>query len=156
MWWRLARSEFERRKGEANRKAFQKIVRAGGEPGILAYIDEEPVAWCGVAPREQYPVIQRSRTLRPIDDQPVWSVTCLFVARPYRRQSLSHKLLQAAADFAIGRGAKIVEGYPTEPRSGRAPDAFVWTGLPSAYRSAGFREVARPSPTRAIMRYFAP
>jgi GNAT superfamily N-acetyltransferase len=94
----------------------------------------------------------RSRILQPVDVQPVWSVSCLFVAKPYRRRGLSVRLLNAAADYARRRGGHIVEGYPVEPRQGDMPDPFVWTGLASAFRRAGFTEVARRSETRPIMR----
>jgi GNAT superfamily N-acetyltransferase len=151
MTWRLSRSAFEQQKGEANRRAFKKIVFGSDPPGIIAYFGEEPIGWCSVAPRAQFPVLQRSRVLKPVDERPVWSVTCLFVARPFRRQGVSVQLLRAALRYARSRGAAVVEGYPVAPRT-RLPDAFVWTGLPSAFLEAGFVEVARRSPTRPIMR----
>ena len=152
MWWRLKRSEFERQKGAGNRKAFRKLVGAGPAPGILALAGGEPVGWCAVGPRDSYPALARSRVLQPVDEQPVWSVTCLFVARPWRRRGVTVELLKAAAAHARRHGGRIVEGYPVEPRSGRLPDAFAWTGLPAAFRKAGFTEVARRSATRPIMR----
>jgi GNAT superfamily N-acetyltransferase len=82
----------------------------------------------------------------------VWSVTCLFIARPYRRRGLSVELLKAASKYAARRGARILEGYPVEPKKGRLPDAFAWTGLVSAFRAAGFDEAARHSASRPIMR----
>ena len=87
MWWRLRRSEFEQQKGEANRHALQAIVESGAMPGLLGYQGEQPVAWVAIAPRESYPVLERSRNLKRIDDAPVWSITCLFVARPFRRRA---------------------------------------------------------------------
>ena len=154
MWWRLNRAEWNRGKGEGNRKAFRKLVRSGAEAGVLAYADGEPVGWCAVAPREQCPKLNHSRILKPVDDQPVWSVTCFFVARGFRRHGLSTKLLKAAVDFARARGAKIVEGYPHDSQKATA-DAFVYTGLASAFRKAGFKDVARRSKTRPIMRVSA-
>jgi GNAT superfamily N-acetyltransferase len=151
MVWRRSRSRFEAQKGEGNKGAFRRLVKSGGMPGVLAYVGGQPVGWCAVAPREDYPALARSRVLKPVDDAPVWSITCLFIAKPHRRQGLSAALLEAAAQFARSRGAKLVEGYPVEP-SGALPDPFVWTGLASAFRSAGFTEVARRSPTRPIMR----
>jgi hypothetical protein len=62
-------------------------------------------------------------------------------------------LLKAAVQYARGQGARIIEGYPVEPKKGRMPDAFAWIGLPSSFRKAGFVEVLRRSPTRPIMRY---
>ena len=152
MWWRLSRAEFQKRKGQRNKAAFKQIVEDAELPGVLAYANGQPVGWCAVAPREQYPLLERSRTLARVDSKAVWSVTCLFVARPFRRAGVSVQLLRAAAGHARSRGAAIVEGYPVEPRTGAMPDAFAWTGLVSAFRKAGFREVARRSATRPIMR----
>ena len=155
MVWRQSRAEMNASTGDTNREAFKTIVESGERPGVLAYIGSDPVAWCAVAPRPTYPALARSRILRPVDDQPVWSITCLFVAKPHRRHGLSHRLLRAAVDFAGARGASIVEGYPIEPRDGsKQADAFVWTGIASAFLAAGFQEVARRSPTRPIMRKY--
>jgi len=154
MWWRRTAAEFARCKAEENRKAFRKIIVSGGEPGLLAYVEEEPIGWCAVAPRTEYPRLGRSRILAPIDDLPVWSVTCFFVAKAHRRHGVSRALLKAAVEFVRGRGGTILEGYPTERTSEEkcSPDVFVHTGLASAFRSVGFREVARRSPSRPILR----
>jgi len=152
MWWRLTRKQFKTAKGKRNRSAFKKIVTSGAEPGLLAYHGSEPVGWCAVGPRETYPLLESSRVLARVDELPVWSVTCLFVARPFRRKGLSAQLLRAAAVHARTNGARLLEGYPVAPRQSSVPDAFVWTGLASAFRKAGFREVARRSSTRPIMR----
>src|SRR5437867_4347690 len=152
MHWRLTRSAYERQKGAGNRRAFRTLVRAGAPLGLLAYHRGEPVGWCAVAPRESYPVLERSRILKRLDDQPVWSVTCLFVARPYRRRGVSVELLRAAADHVARSGGAIVEGYPVEPSAPAMPDAFAWTGIAAAFRQAGFTECARRSRTRPIMR----
>ena len=153
MVWRLPRKKWEEGKGAANKRALKKIVSGGDlPPGIIGYVNGEPIAWCAVAPREVYPALERSRVLKPVDDKPVWSVSCLFVLKPYRRKGVSVRMLEAAAAFARSNGARIVEGYPVEPSSERTPDPFIWTGTASAFRKAGFREVARRSATRPIMR----
>ena len=152
MWWRLRASQFEQQKGNANRRAFERIVASGEIPGLLAYHSGQPIGWCAVAPREKYVRLEKSRVLKRVDASPVWSVSCLFVDRKYRRQGISVKLLTAAAAFAQKHKALILEGYPTDPASTKMPDAFVWTGLASAYRQAGFVEVLRRSKTRPIMR----
>lgn len=153
MWWRLKRSEFERRKGQANKKIMRRMVSSGGIPGILAYAAREPVGWCAVAPREEYAVLERSRVLRRIDAEPVWSVTCLFVKKEQRNRGVSVQLLRAAVEFVREQGGRVVEGYPVEPRAGRMADVFAWTGLVSAFERAGFVECARGSERRPIMRY---
>ncbi|MHB8947194.1 MAG: GNAT family N-acetyltransferase [Bacillota bacterium] len=151
MWWRLPRSEFGRMKGEGNRLAFKAIVDSGEVPGIIAYDGGEPVGWCSVAPRESFSALERARKLKRLDDRPVWSVVCFFVAKGHRRQGLTVRLLEAAADYAGAQGARLLEGYPVDP-DGDYPDAFAFTGLAGAFRQAGFVEVARPSARQRIMR----
>ena len=152
MWWKLRRSEYEKKKCANNRRAFRRIVDSGAPTGVLAYDGDQPVGWCAVGPREAYPVLENSRILRPVDEQAVWSVTCFYIPRARRRGGLTVPLLDAAVKFAGKMGAKIVEGYPVDPRLGTMADPFAWTGLVSAFRKAGFEEVARRSPGRPIMR----
>jgi GNAT superfamily N-acetyltransferase len=152
MTWRLRRADFVKGKGAANKRAFQTLVASDAQPGVLAYAGEEPIGWCAVAPRQDYVSLGRSRVLAPVDDQPVWSISCLFVARPYRRQGVSVRLLKAAAKLAGERGARLVEGYPVVPYTATMPAAFAWTGLVAAFQKAGFKEVLRRSSARPIMR----
>lgn len=152
MWWRLPRSQYNRQKGAGNRRAMKRLVDSRDAPGILAYRQGEPVGWCAVAPRQAYPVLARSRTLKPIDASPVWSVVCLFIRKDCRRQGVSVELLRAAARYVANRGGSLLEGYPIVPRTGQVPDAFAWTGLVSSYHRAGFTDCAAPSPTRRIVR----
>ena len=154
MWYRLKRSDYDAQKGEGNRRAMEAIIDSGRVPGILAYRDEEPVGWCSVAPRSEYPVLDRSRVLKPVDDQPVWSVVCFFIAKNFRGQGMSGRMLEAAVAYAREQGASIVEGYPVDPRSDSTPDVFAFTGLVSTFLEAGFEEVARRSETRPIMRRY--
>ena len=153
MYWRLTRTQFYEQQGELNRRNFKALVDSGNIPGILAYIDEEPVGWCSIAPREEFSALTRSRILKPVDDHPVWSVVCFFIARSQRRKGLMVELLKAAVEFARSNKARIVEGYPVEPKGGKAPDVFVYTGLFSAFKQVGFTEVLRRSETRPIMRF---
>ncbi len=152
MYWRLKRSEFEKTKGEGNRRAMKAIVDSGEVPGLIAYDGDLPIGWVSVAPRDSFPVLGRSRILKPVDEKPVWSVVCFFVAKGMREQSVSVRLLEAAFDYAAGQGAEIVEGYPIEPKKGVIPDPFAWVGLASTFLRAGFHEVLRRSDTRPVMR----
>jgi len=154
MYWRLPRKQFQQQTGELNRQSMQSLVDSGVVPGLLAYQAGTAVGWCSVAPRDEFPTLLRSRILKPVDDLPVWSVVCFFIARKSRHQGLTLQLLQAAVDYARSNGAGIVEGYPVEPKAGKTPDTFAYTGLFSAFQKAGFHEVARRSETRPIMRYY--
>jgi GNAT superfamily N-acetyltransferase len=89
--------------------------------------------------------------MKPVDDQPVWSVVCSYVARPYRGQGLQHRLLAAALSWAREQGAGLIEAYPVD-KPERSHDDFMFFGSRSLYEQAGFREVVRRSPTRVVMR----
>jgi GNAT superfamily N-acetyltransferase len=154
MWWRLSRAQYERQKGEGNRHAMQNLVNSGTVPGIIAYLEGNPVGWCSVAPREDYPHMAGSKVMKSIDEQPVWSVACLFVDRKYRRRGLSVGLIRHAVTYVKERGGHILEAYPVEPKKQTVPGVFVYTGLASAFRAAGFKEVARRAETRPLMRYY--
>jgi GNAT superfamily N-acetyltransferase len=137
--------------GASNRRAFQRIVRSGDPPGLLAYENGRAVGWVAVAPRVVYKRFERSRILQPVDEKPTWSVPCFFIDRTMRGRGLTVALLRAACIFAAAHGAERIEGYPVEPAK-EMPAAFAWHGLASAFRTAGFHEIARRSATRPIMR----
>jgi GNAT superfamily N-acetyltransferase len=149
---RLTRSEYERHKGARNRRAMKRLVSSGNPPGVLGYLGGTPVAWCSLEPREAFSTLARSRILRPVDDREVWSIVCLFIAREHRGKGVSVAMIRGAVDWARSRGARLIEAYPVEPRKTPMPAVFAYTGIASAYRAAGFREVARRSETRPIMR----
>ena len=152
MVWRLPRPEWEHGKKRNNRIALKTIVEDDRQPGVLAYAGDEPIGWCAVAPRAEYVGLQRSRVLAPVDNQRVWSISCLFVAKPFRRQGVSVRLIKEAVKFAGSRGAAMVEAYPVIPYTEKMPAAFAWTGVLSAFLKAGFREVLRRSKNRPILR----
>lgn len=154
MWWRISRAAFDRQKGDGNRRAMKAIVASGTVPGILAYEDGIPVGWCSIAPRGQFASLNRSPVLKRIDERPVWSIVCFFVAKGHRGRGITRQLIQAGLLHAAAHGADMVEAYPAEPRDRKKLGAeTVFMGLPGLFRSLGFRVAARPSPARTIMRY---
>lgn len=152
MYWRLKQSEYDKQKGPGNKRAMKRLIKTGRPPGMIGYFKKEPVAWCCIGPREKFPKLERSRTLKPIDDQHVWSILCLFVAKSYRNSGLSSLVVKAASDYAFSNGAKIVEGYPYVTGKKKWADPFVFTGLASSFKKTGFKVVARPSKSRRIVR----
>lgn len=153
MWWRTTRAEFSRNGNAGNKRALKKVVSSRQVPGILAYANGEPIAWCSVAPRETYGPLERSPTLKRVDDQPVWSIVCFYVAKPYRGQGLIGKLLRAAVEYAKENGARIVEGYPEDRQVSQFKGYAGYMGLASTFRKAGFMEVLRRLKHQPIMRY---
>lgn len=151
LWCRLPKKEYAEKRG-AKAKAMMRQMVSQQVPGLLAYDGRAAVGWCAVGPREEFSRLKTSRILKPIDDKPVWSVPCLFIAKSHRGQGVSVALLKAAVAHAKKQGAKIVEGYPVVPGK-RQADAFLWWGVASAFSKAGFKVVAEPSASRRIMRH---
>jgi len=154
MYWRTTRAECQRGYGAGNRRAIQAIVESGVVPGILAYHEGKPVGWCSIGPREHYPTLQRSPTLKPIDEQPVWAIVCFFVSKSYRRQGMTEALLHAAISYAKDQRAKIIEAYPLRTHITKLLPYERYMGIQSTFERLGFTEVASRSERRPIMRLF--
>jgi GNAT superfamily N-acetyltransferase len=152
MFWKLRGKAYDEARGYTARQMHKTIVDKGNPTGLLAYLHGEVVGWVAVEPRSAYEKLAHSRTLKPLDDQPVWSVTCFYVAKSYRRQGIAVELLKAAIEHVKRQGGEIVEGYPVDTNKDM-PAPFIYTGTASAFQQAGFKEVARNTPTRPIFRF---
>ena len=89
--------------------------------------------------------------MRPVDDRPVWSVVCSYVASAHRGQGLQRRLLTDAIAYARDHGATCLEAYPVD-KPVRSSNSSLWFGSRSVYEKAGFVEVTRRSATRVVMR----
>jgi len=133
---------------------------SGTTSGLLAYAvePEEPVGWCCVEPRTSFPYLPGPSTAlkkrgEDKNDDSVWAVTCFFTRTEFRHCGVSRALAAAAVDFARERGARALEGYAMITQPGKD---ITWgelhVGARGAFAAAGFREVARPSLRRVVMR----
>lgn len=147
MIWRLASGDYRTLDPAGRRHALEGLVDDGVPVGVLAYVNGKPAGWCSIAPRESYARLQRSRTLKPPDAGPAWSVVCFYIERKARRQGLSLKLLQAAVRYAAEQGAKVIEGYPVEPQH-----SYKYMGSLTLFRRAGFAEAASTAAGRRVVR----
>lgn len=136
---------------QAARAALKALVDAGRRPGLIAYRGREPVGWVSLAPRGEYAKLARSPVMKPVDEQPVWSIVCFVVPSAHRGQGVARALLDAAVAYAKQQGATLVEAYPVD-KPGRAADDSMWFGSKSMYDKAGFTEVARRKPQRPVVR----
>lgn len=152
MFWKLRGREYDESKGDTARQMQKSVVDSKTVPGLMAYSEGYPVGWVAIEPRSAYSRLAHSRTLKPVDDQEVWSITCFFVEKKHRHKGIAVELLKAAANYVKEQGGKIVEGYPVDVKK-EEPPPFVFTGTASAFKQAGFEEVARNSPARPIFRY---
>ncbi|MFK7939292.1 MAG: GNAT family N-acetyltransferase [Roseovarius sp.] len=152
MLWRLTKKEMDAGMGAPNRLAMKAVFDAGHVPGLIAWHQGQAVGWIQIDKRQAFPRLETSRVLKPVDDTPVWSVSCFMVHKTARRSGVSVALLGAACDFAAKQGAQVIEGYPIDTPKAKYPAVYAWTGFAGTFRAAGFNEVTRRSPTRPIMR----
>ncbi len=135
-----------------NRQAFHELVRAGPPPGLLAYDDGEPVAWCRVMPRGALPGLANSRYFKTdLDIEDVWSLACFVVRRSHRGRGLTTVLTKAAVEFVRVQGGGTVESYPWDTGEAKA-DSVVYTGLASTFTRLGFDVVQRRADHKPMMR----
>ena len=140
MWWRQRTGNHE-----VNKRNMLALVREGREPGLVAYDDGHPVGWVSVGPREEFGQLVRSRTYRPLDDEPdVFSIVCFYVDPRAKRRGVAATLAEAALAYALGRGAGAVEAYVMQP-----PD---YMGVRSSFERLGFAP-ARTAGKRTVLRY---
>ena len=140
--WRGSDGVFGRGEPGANRLALQSQVEAGSfAPGLIAYLDGEPVGWCGLGPRAAMPRLVRSRTIPAVDDLPVWSIGCFKIRVGHRRRGVARALLAGAVAYARDMGAPAIEGYPVDPEGRRIDVGFGFVGFTPMFEAAGFRRV---------------
>jgi len=155
MYWRLTNKEFSQHKGEGNKQLFRDLVEEQDPLGVLAFEEDEPIGWCSVSPRDALVRLKTSRLLKRVDEKQVWSITCLFIRKDWRRKGLSRLLIRAGCEYAEQQGAKIIEAYPIIPKKAKMPDVFAWPGFATSFLGAGFEVVEQRSETRMYMRYYA-
>lgn len=148
MTWRSTSTAYRQLASAGRRHALESLVKTGTPTGILGYLNGQPVGWCSIAPRETYLRLERSTTLKRIDDLPTWSVVCFFVSRKARGQGLALKLLQAAVAYAVAQGAKVIEGYPVDSNK-----SYRFMGSPAIFKAAGFQDAAVVENGRRIVRF---
>ncbi len=140
-WWRQTSSEFSRSTADRQREALREQCAGRPVPGVIGYLGEMPVGWCGFGPRDVMRRLERSRTIPKLDDLPVWSIVCFSVRPGYRRRGVATALLAGAVDYARAHGAVGLEAYPTDPGGTRRSAPFMYTGVASMFEAAGFQRI---------------
>ena len=151
MYWRIG-SAYRTRPREKNKAALREIVRRGPPPGLLAFDGEVAVGWCQLTPRDVLPWLDASWLLERVDRVPVWSISCFYVRRGYRKRGVMSVLIAAALKAAKHAKAPALEAYPVDKDQPNST-SNLFTGTASTFARAGFKAVARRLPHRPIMRH---
>lgn len=142
MAWRMTSTELKNNTSANRKKFIRKRVKNGTPIGLLAYVGEEPVAWCSVAPRETYRRLGGDEQL-----ERVWTVACFFIKREFRDQGLVKFLIEEAKKYARRNGAKYLEAYPVDPDS----PSYRHMGFKPTFEKANFSFVKKAGTRRNVM-----
>jgi ribosomal protein S18 acetylase RimI-like enzyme len=151
MYYRKSGHWMKPEMAKSNRAALKSLADQGEHVGLIGYRDGVPVGWISFGPRGDFAKLERSPVMKPVDDEPVWSIVCFVVPSEYRRQGVARALLDAAVAYCRRKKVKLVEAYPVD-KPDRAADTSMWFGAKSMFDAAGFAEVARRKPERPIVR----
>lgn len=149
MYWRIG-ADYRKRPRAENKAAFREIVTHGPPPGLVAFDGEMAVGWCQLTPRASLPWLDKTWRLQRVDDKPVWSLSCFYIRKGYRKRGVTTALINAAIDTARKAGAPALEAYPLD---GNLSPSSTSTGYVTTFERLGFKIFARHFEPRPIMRY---
>ena len=136
---------------ERSRRQLKALAGLDPPPGLIGYTGGEPVGWISLGPREDFLKLKRSPVMKPVDDQPVWSIVCFVVPSEHRKKGIGRAMLRGAIQYCRQRNVKILEAYPLDKEQYPAGES-IWFGSKTMYDEAGFVEVARRKPERPVVR----
>lgn len=145
MLWRATAEEGRSTKGPARKEQMRTRICENIPVGLIAYRDDQPLAWVSIAPRDTY---RRLGGPEAQSDQNIWSLTCMYAHKSVRKQGIAHALIAAATTHAFAHGATIVEAYPV---ASDAP-SYRFMGFVPAFEKAGFSFVEMAGKRRHVMR----
>jgi len=146
------RKELEQLSAEARERAssaekFSERIVASLPSGLIAFDADVAIGWCQLTSREALPWLDHR--WKPVDEVSVWSISCFYVRKGYRRRGVTFALIHAAVKAAKKAGAQALEAYPLDAKL--SPSASG-TGYVSTFARAGFKTVAHRTASRPIMR----
>ena len=155
-YWRQTAAEYgpstysiDHSNWDRRREALRAQCAVEPVPGVIAYLGDLPVGWCGFGPRSSMKRLEGSRTIPKIDDVAVWSIVCFDVRRGYKRRGVATALLGGRSSLrgAMARVAsRLTQRIRQVPVA--APARHTWGSRACSRRpvsAASSRPPASPS-----------
>ncbi|WP_144873314.1 GNAT family N-acetyltransferase [Microbacterium sp. 1.5R] len=139
--YRIGNKENVALRGSARAERVRELCHSDPPPGVIAYLGDEPVGWAALHPRSETS-FARNRLIPNVDDLDVWSLWCFRVRPGYRKQGISHALVNGAVAYARERGAPAIEGYPVDNRGEKVNPTMAYVGTRALFEDAGFEQAA--------------
>lgn len=148
--YRIGSRENNALRGQARADRVRELCDHDPPPGVIAYLDDEPVGWAALHPRRETS-FARNRLIPYVDDLDVWSLWCFRVRPGHRRQGLMHALVDGAVAYARRRGVPAVEGYPVDNAGQKVDLTMMYVGTKALFERAGFVQAAE---TQSVLNGF--
>lgn len=146
MAWRATPDDIRTAPRGSDRKPLMRSrIATRTTVGLLGYLDDEPVAWVSVAPRDTYRDLGGPKAESGED---VWALACMFIHRKLRGQGHGIELIEAARAYAALRGGTVLEAYPVDPES----PSYRFMGFVPAFERLGFAAIGKAGSRRHVMR----
>jgi GNAT superfamily N-acetyltransferase len=142
MAWRMTPEERKENNAGCRKEFMRQRILSGSPVGILGYINDQPIAWCSVAPRETYQRLGGEEDLKN-----VWSIACFYISKEFRKRGIVGELVENAKEYAKSNGAKYLEAYPVEPDS----PSYRFMGFIGTFEKVGFKQVKMAGSRRHVM-----
>jgi GNAT superfamily N-acetyltransferase len=142
MAFRATPDEIRNSKSPERRKQILGRVKDGVPIGLLAYENDEPVAWVSVAPKDTFQKLGGAE-----DTEGVWSLTCLYVPRDRRRQGLATALVEGAVSHVRKHKGRLLEAYPVDADS----PSYRHMGFVPTFEKQGFKPAGMAGSRRHVM-----
>lgn len=139
--YRIGNKENVTLRGAARADRVRELCAHEPPPGVLAYLDDEPVGWAAVHPRRDTS-FARNRLIPHVDDLDVWSLWCFRVKPGHRKLGVLHALVDGAVEHARRSGAPAIEGYPVDNGGERVNLTMAYVGTRALFESHGFVKAA--------------
>ncbi len=139
--YRIGSKENVALRGSQRADRVRDLCHQDPPPGVIAYLDDEPVGWAALHPRRDTS-FARNRLIPHLDDSDVWSLWCFRVRPGHRKQGISHALIDGAVAYARERGAPAIEGYPVDNGGEKVNLTMAYVGTRALFESAGFVKAA--------------
>lgn len=131
MFWRIG-PDYHKRDRSLNKADFHNIISSNEPVGLLAFLDDVPVGWCQLTPRQTLPWLIKNGYGDFNKGYNVWCISCFYIKSRHRRKGITLALVKGAMEYAKKAGADLLEAYPRESRGS-------YTGKPSTFLKAGFK-----------------
>ena len=131
MYWRIG-AAYHKRDRSLNKADLQQIVSSNLPVGLLAYVDEVPVGWCQLTPRQDLSWLIKNGYGDFNNGSNVWCISCFYIKNRFRKKGITLALIKASIDHAQKAGADLLEAYPRN-----SPNSY--TGYSSTFSKAGFK-----------------